>query len=578
MFQDRNLICWIPIAVFLLAPCMVWAGGPEQLGYGEVYSAKVPEALQKNGFNEAYFWTHGPVTVFTYDYPGVIAIRDPDHPDTPVATGSTTESQQYADFDLDPGFYFISVTQEAGVLVGVSSTDKCNGYFQYRSTGEAYADNPLATKWFFRATDGCSNLAYVFSPAGAASGFWCGNTVCFGKLGETYYSIDDSNDYYPFSPGDIHGVLEVTSGGPVTLLSRDHPGYFVPPYTQETWSNSYFQTYHAPDEYLNVHSFADGTEVVVTSMQTDPPQTIWTGTLNEGQTESLHYTGFIIGRSVVKVRATKGQASVSVLGGGTSADNNYMTQVLDAAGNMQGTDFITRSHTGGFINVIGLDDGTTVEVRDASTEELQSVHHVDEAQFVNVNPGAGIWRIRSDQDVTACVGKGNGGTYIPLTANTSGSTPFPPVIVGVNWRPLHPRTSNNRITVTWLTDELATTRLHYKIGSGSWQQHTEPGYRTEHEVDVNISLAEETDVQFYVEATDQSGMTTVNDNDGANYHVTVRKDAPSIEVELSSVIEHAATQTLHFRISNVGDGDANDLEVSFYLYGMQPFTDGVDSS
>ena len=119
-----------------------------------------------------------------------------------------------------------------------------------------------------------------------------------------------------------------------------------------------------------------------------------TYTLNDGDTQVVSGSA-ALGYQVVKVVAPKGSVSVSVLGGTAADDTNYMTYLLDPAGNMQGSDFITRSHTGGYINVIGIADGTNIEVRNSATGTLSSTHMLNAGGIVNVNPGAGIWRIRS---------------------------------------------------------------------------------------------------------------------------------------------------------------------------------------
>jgi hypothetical protein len=169
------------------------------------------------------------------------------------------------------------------------------------------------------------------------------------------------------------------------------------------------------------------------------PTQVASGTLNEGETFTLTGEALMSFRNVLKIRTTKGQASVSVLGGDAARTNTNIDLALDL-GQQQGSDFITRSHFGGAIYVTGLEDTTTVDVWDAATGAFKSTQNVNQAQIVNVNPDTGIWRIRTNKDVTVCVTKGTGGTFIPLTKNVTGSTPFPPVIAGVNWTPLYPRT------------------------------------------------------------------------------------------------------------------------------------------
>lgn len=545
---------------------------------GEVRDLGVPKSLKGPGAREGYFYTPGPVTVFAYEPPCVVTIRDPAAPDPPVASGSVDVGSRVYETSLPAGFYYISVTADAGVLVGVNSTHKCNGYYHYISTGAAYENTPLASKFYLRATNGCDNLMYLFAPEGSSSGTTCCETICLDPCGETF-NLTDSNDFHAWSPGDLTGVLNPVTGSRLQVLARDDLGYFVPPYNADSSEYSFFRTYHGADEFLNIHAFEDGTEYQIQSLQFIPPMTIESGTLDEGETYTLTGSAAFTSR-VLKIRTTKGKASVSVIGGTAPADNtNYMNYILDGAGNMQGTDFITRSHTGGFIYVTGLQSNTTVEVRNPLTDALQSVNHIGEAQVVNVNPGDGIWRIRADKDVTACVGKGSGATFIPLTQNTSGSTPYPPVIAGVRWSPFYPRTSDSNLTINFLTDELCNGSVNYRIGSGAWQQTSEGALTTEHQRTFSIAaLSEETIVRFRPEARDQSGSITVDDNGGADYVVTVRKDAPQLEVSISSVLAESGSRTITYQVHNAGAGNARNILLNIELEGLQPFTDGVLSS
>lgn len=590
----KNRLFWIAIGLFgsLGFALFSQAGGPAELKPGQIYDARIPHHLRAVDANEGYFYTHGPVSVMAHiansSHKATVVIRDPAHPDPPVAQGTVEQWFPFETTLPSAGFYYVAVSSNdtynirPQVLAGVSNTRKCNGYYLYRALPESssnYLNDADATKWFVRSTDGCDNSLYVFSPAGASSGW-----IHVSLIDSVYwnFSLTSNDNYYHHESGNLKAPLEVTSGNEVMVLARDDQGYFVPPYATESSSTASYYTYLGEGEYLNIHSFADGTSYHVYTLQMTvfgAPMQIASGTLDEGQTYTHTGAGPTSFHNVLKVRTTKGQAAVSVLGGDAAADNtNYMTYALDPSGNMQGGDFITRSHFGGAIYVTGLENGTTVDVWNASTGAFQSTQSINQAQIVNVNPGTGIWRIRSNKDVTVCVTKGYGGSFIPLTKNVTGSTPFPPVIAGVNWTPLYPRTSNTSVSVRWLTDELATTKLHYKIGGGAWQQSSLSGFRTEHSRNINISgLSQETIVRFRCEATDQSDSTTLDDNDGADYTFTVRKDAPDLAVSLLSVQDRGSHYTLTFRVDNEGDGEARNTFLRLRLRGLQPFTDGVES-
>jgi hypothetical protein len=574
---------FLEILTAILIIGTVWVGGSDALeaaplAPGEKIDLSIPASLKGMGTSEGYFYTPGEVTVVGYNPPCVVTIRDPAAPDPPVAIGAIESTNPAYQTTLPAGFYFISVTSEAGVLVGVSNTATCNGYYHYRSTGEPYGNTAMASKFYIRGTGGCDNRMLIFSPQGNSMGGSCCDILCLDFCGINF-ELFNSNQFYDWSPGDLFGVLGVNSGAPVQVLARDDQGYFVPPFSDEASDSSNFWTYHGENEYLNIHSFVDGTTYEIINLHSDFFGVIESGSLENGETFSYLGTSNFNNR-VLKVRTTKGQASVSVLGGLNPEDNtNYMSYVLDQNGNFQGTDFITRSHTGGFIYVTGLQDDTAVEVREASTEALQSAQSIDAAHLANVNPGSGTWRIRSDKEITVAVGHGNGGTFIPLTQNTTGTTPYPPVIAGVRWSPYFPRTSDASIDVTFLTDEMCTSKLNYKIGTGAWQQTAEGPLGTEHSHSIPLTgLTSFTPIRFRPEARDQSGSVTVDNNGGNDYVVFVREDAPNLEVSIDSAISNNPVRTIRFLIHNAGAGEAFNVELHPRVQGFQPLNEGVTAN
>jgi hypothetical protein len=536
---------------------------------------KIPDNLKGAGSREGYFYTPGPVVVVGYEIPAVVTIRDPANPEPPVATGAMDSNNPTFVTTLAAGFYYISVTGDAGVLAGVSDTNTCNGYYHYVSSGEAYGNSALSSRYYFRGTGGCDNRMLIFSPQGASAGGTCCDILCIDFCGISF-DLSNADQYYDWGPGNVFGFLGVNSGNPVQMLARDDQGYFVPPYTAPGSDTTGFWTYHGQDEYLNIHSFDDNVGYNIISLHSDSFGTIESGTLENGETYSYLGTANNNNR-VVRVETTAGKASVSVLGGTTPSDNtNYMTYVLDQNGQFQGTDFITRASSGGFLFLTGLQDDTVVEIRSASTETLQSVHQLDEAQVVDASPGEGIWRIRSTHEITALVGQGNGGTFVPLTQNVSGSTPYPPVIAGVRWNPYHPKITDPSIQVTFLTDELSYSALNYRIGNGPWQRTAETPPALQHSHTIPLpALTFDTPVRFRPEARDQSGNITIDDRGGSDYVVIVNKEQPYINVSVHTVIPQSGYTTIRFRVENIGDGTARRVRLLPEIQGSQPFGNGI---
>ena len=148
--------------------------------YGKILKVTIPEKLRASGTNEGYFYTSSPVSVFAYEADCSVVIRDIFNPEPPAASGVAAkwmgdDNLYLFEATLSAGYYYITVSKEAGVLVGVSNTRTCNGYYHYRSTGIAYENDPSADIWFVRATGGCDDTFYVYPDVhqGLVSGWWC---------------------------------------------------------------------------------------------------------------------------------------------------------------------------------------------------------------------------------------------------------------------------------------------------------------------------------------------------------------------------------------------------------------------
>ena len=289
----------------------------------DLVSPKVADLVMAGGL-EGYFYTPGPITVLAYSSSCGIWIYDADelltNPEAdPVSEGvaepwytAYTGNLHLYETTVPAGFYYIFLSETAGVLVGVSSTNPCNGYYHYfrSKLASGYSNLAFADKWFTRYTRGCDQGLYIFSPNGATFGFIDyspGNIVDHPPID---FTISAATQYFYNLAGDWHAHVETTDQADILVLARDHPGYFVPPMPIPTNPQaSMFLTHLGSqyDEYLNIHGFTDNAGYYV--MRHTPgggTTTLASGSLQEGETASIRNDQYMGPDETVEVRGEQG--------------------------------------------------------------------------------------------------------------------------------------------------------------------------------------------------------------------------------------------------------------------------------
>ena len=92
------------------------------------------------------------------------------------------------------------------------------------------------------------------------------------------------------------------------------------------------------------------------------------------------------------------------------------TYVVDSTDTCIGTEFILCSQDDGYVYVIGYNDNTKVNLYNAQTGEFIKEYTVNKREHVNVNQGAGLWRITSDNEIAIYSGHGDiaNGSFAPV--------------------------------------------------------------------------------------------------------------------------------------------------------------------
>ncbi|CAD7774595.1 Repeat domain in Vibrio, Colwellia, Bradyrhizobium and Shewanella [Candidatus Methanoperedenaceae archaeon GB37] len=198
--------------------------------------------------------------------------------------------------------------------------------------------------------------------------------------------------------------LHIESSKPVSALTYFDQGYFVPS-ASKTFAGTKFYTYVGKVgnwwQDLTVMAYKDNTYVKI--HDTDTGALIWSGNLDSGEAHVESFQGVeryltITSRYPVTVSVQPWVKFTS-----TYHEGAY---VQDSTGSGIGTDLIGSTIDGGYLYIFAFEDGTSVNIYNSQTGAHVSSHTLNKGDYVQANPGNGLWRIKSNRPVSAYSGYG----------------------------------------------------------------------------------------------------------------------------------------------------------------------------
>jgi hypothetical protein len=209
--------------------------------------------------------------------------------------------------------------------------------------------------------------------------------------------------------------IHVTSDKPVSALTCYDQGYFVPAASGK-WSGTEFYTYVSDiagwPQDLTVIGYNEGTNVTIKNSDTDA--VIWSGVLNDGEN---HVESFPNGANIFFDILSDKDVTVSVQPW-VSTTSSYAqgAYVADRNGGGIGKDFLGSTLDGGYLYILSYNDGTHVVISGPEKNgTYEADYNLNKREFVNANPGNGLWRIRSDKPVSAYSGWGEfNADFVPV--------------------------------------------------------------------------------------------------------------------------------------------------------------------
>jgi uncharacterized repeat protein (TIGR01451 family) len=338
-----------------------------------------------------YTYTVADIVVFGYENNTNITIYD--YNKNVIWTGTVDDGTYHLE-NVNDGVYKLVGDKKFSVLTGDPISDYVMGYYGMDQNGY-----------------GASTKLYTWMPQSYSSDYF----IVFAYTDGTQVTITNKDTDTIVWSGTLNrgehytdetlsaNFVEVESNYPVSALSYNDQGYFVPSANQK-WSGTEFYTYADYLGYwpntLHVMAYEDGTTVTIKN--TDTAATVWSGTLNAGEeheittTENIYYSIFSDKTVTVGVLPVDGYQNGYYYGG-------YM---MDKTGSGIGTEFYVPTLSGGMLWTFAFENDTTITVYDATTNTLVGTYHLNMSEAVDVNQGYGYWRIVSDKRISGYTGWG----------------------------------------------------------------------------------------------------------------------------------------------------------------------------
>jgi len=310
--------------------------------------------------------------------------------------GKPLNKGEHAHIAVSRGVYTACGSEKFAVLTGDPITRYVVGYYAMDQNG--YGTSTEFYTWVPSIYGHCSFIVFAYED----------NTQVTIENTDTGVDIArfilDKGEHWQIETLDSEW-LHITATKPVSALTCYDQGYFVPS-ANGKWSGTEFYTYVSDiwnwSQDLTIMAYDDGTSVTI--KDSDTGRVIWSGTLNGGE---AHVESYPNGAGKFFTITSNKPVTVSVQPWASmSCCYHQGAYVADSTGTMLGTDLIASTLNGGYLYILAYRDNTNVVVYNSQTGDLVASYTLDEGDYVDVNPGNGLWRIMSNHPVSAYSGWG----------------------------------------------------------------------------------------------------------------------------------------------------------------------------
>jgi hypothetical protein len=310
--------------------------------------------------------------------------------------GNPLDKGGHAYVSVPQGVYTACGSEKFAVLSGDPITRYVVGYYAMDQNG--FGTSTELYTWVPQLYGHCSFIVFAYED-------------------NTQVSVDDTDTAtniatFTLSKGQHWQIetlqsewLHITANHPVSALTCYDQGYLVPS-ANGRWSGTEFYTYVSDiqswPEDLTVVSYIDGTSVTI--KDSNAGSVVWSGELDEGQ---AHVESFPSGANRFFTITSSESVTVAVQPWvAITSDYHQGLYVGDSTGTRLGTDLIGSTLDGGYLYVLAYKDSTTVVVSNSRTGAFVKSYTLNDGDYVEANPGNGLWRIMSNYPVSAYSGFG----------------------------------------------------------------------------------------------------------------------------------------------------------------------------
>ncbi|NOQ37776.1 hypothetical protein GQ472_02700, partial [archaeon] len=345
-----------------------------------------------NDVAESYFYTLGDVIFFAYTNGTSLQLYD--SADV-LKYNNTLDRGDMAIVKVSNGIYRSTGSEKYSVLVGDPVSSGCSGYYAIDEEGLGASTDVFT----HTSNQVCENKFMVFS--------YDDNNHVIVRDAATNAVIADvvlnASDHW--ASNAVSGThVHVESDNPVTVLTADDQGYFVPS-GSGLFTGQLFHTYAGTlwSGEVNAYAYEDNTTVTIRNTATNA--VLASGTINKG--DSLSWTFGAGTETYVTVESDKDvTVSVQPFVSYTSSYHQGSYVADGSSGSGIGLEFMAPAWTGGYTYAFAFNDNTVVNVYDAGTDTLLNTYNLNQGEVQDVNAGHNLYRITGSKGVSVMTGYG----------------------------------------------------------------------------------------------------------------------------------------------------------------------------
>lgn len=311
----------------------------------------------------------------------------------------TLDDGERRSLNLPSGIYSVSGSERFSALSGDPVSTTVVGYYAVDENG--YALTTRVQTWIPSSFDSDSERfvvhGYYDDTNVVIRNQDTGETLWNGTLNESEYrSLQGSS-----LPHSTHLVVE--SSRPVSSLTYFDQGYYVPAKNRQFAGQEFYTFAGAAGDWTNdltVSAFEDNTRVEI--LNTETGELVWSGTVDGGQIHSEP----VDSPTYFTVRTNR-TATVSVQPwasweGGSYHEGLY---VPSKSGSLIGQQFVEPTIANDYLYLFAYHNDTEVSVLNRRGE-LVDRYHLDAGEYVEANPGHGVWSVYADRQIAVQSGFG----------------------------------------------------------------------------------------------------------------------------------------------------------------------------